>query len=108
MNNPFQNFNNKYTPSNASLAFVLSKIEVESSNKKSPLYTWVWAGSLSFAGMTAAFLLFFQNTNVLPPNNNIIVSNDIKVSNNKTNKTIDEALITVASFNDNNELNNKF
>ena len=118
MNNPFQNLNTKYTPSQASLYFVLSQMGREESRvtasplsllykiKKSPLYTWSLAGGLSFAGMAAALLFFVHGSPILPPDNNvaIISAKDMHMRN----ATIDEALNSVANFDDSNTLNNKF
>ncbi len=131
MNNPFQNFNTKYTPSPASLSFVLSKMEMEQAEqarspmyiknnifdvetgigarlKKSPLYTWTLAGGLSFVGMAAAFLFFFQSTNNLPIENREMAMSTPSINHNSKDKSIDDALVSVANFNDNNDLNKKF
>ena len=119
MNNPFQNLNTKYTPSTASLSFVLSKINSKdldlvptdniswlSNLKKSPLYTWSLAGGLSFAGMAAALLFFIQSPTSIPVDHNVAIV-DIK-NTQMRNVSIDEALNSVASFDDTSTLNKKF
>lgn len=129
MNNPFQNFNTKYTPSLSSLSFVLSKMEIEqtlqvrspiilTNFKKSALYNWTLAGGLSFVGVAAAFLFFFQNTNnlsvkggdVAMVNKDTQTKRSIKIGLNPETRgsSIDDALASVANFNDSNSLNNKF
>lgn len=123
MDNPFLNFNKKYTPSQESLYMILSKlptresmsidinqvgvkdlplvptyISSESTLIKSPSWSMSWAWAGGFSVMAAlVFMISNINSNSLV-NNKEIISKDLSNTENQKVKNIDtveEALATV-------------
>ncbi len=107
MNNPFQNFNNQYSPRESDFMLLLDRLEVQESRdiltvagpgvssypwmeyiRRSPL---AWAGGLSIASAMAVMLLLVSGSTKV--NTTVSVAIDNKV---KTN--IDQALATVSNI----------
>ena len=135
MDNPFLNFNKKYTPSQESLYMILSKlptresmsidinqvgvkdlplvptyISSESTLIKSPSWSMSWAWAGGFSVMAAlVFMISNINSNSLV-NNKEIISKDLSNTENQKVKNIDtveEALATVSGI-ENMSPDNKF